>query len=89
MFLFLRVATALRRLVMNLIKKNVGRVDRILRLGAGFAMIYIGFLSDGLLADKFASILLGSFGVIVFLSGLFKSCPLYLLIGFNSNRDIN
>jgi hypothetical protein len=72
---------------MNLFKKNVGRVDRVLRVIFGAAMIYIGFLSDDLLSDKFARMLLGSFGVIVFLSGVFKTCPLYLLIGFSSNKD--
>ena len=72
---------------MNLFKTNVGSIDRILRIVFGAAMIYIGFLSNGLLADHVASILLGSFGVIVFLSGVIKSCPLYLLIGFNSCKD--
>ena len=81
------MTTDLRRHVLNLYKKNVGRIDRILRIVLGTAMIYIGFLSDDLLADTFASILLGSFGVIVFLSGLFNSCPLYLLIGFSSNKE--
>jgi hypothetical protein len=67
-----------------LFKKNVGKLDAILRVGIGAAMIYVGFIDLTLINDSFASTLLGIFGSIIFLSGVSRRCPMYDLIGFNS-----
>jgi hypothetical protein len=68
------------------IKLNVGGLDAILRLGIGSGFIYIGFINLEILNDQIASIILGIFGVIIFLSGAFRYCPLYIVIGFNSRN---
>jgi hypothetical protein len=71
------------------IKKNVGLADRILRLGASLMMIYFGFIDKTAIPDQLASILLGGFGIIIFLTAIFSMCPLYNLIGISTydNHD--
>jgi len=66
------------------IKKNVGTTDRILRFGASLVMIYFGFINDTVISDQIASILLGNFGILIFLTALFNLCPLYNLVGLNT-----
>lgn len=66
------------------IKKNVGLADRIFRLGASLTMIYFGFINNTVITDQIAPILLGIFGVLIFLTALFSVCPLYNLIGINT-----
>lgn len=66
------------------IQQNVGGIDRILRAGAGSAMLYVGFVDKVIITDQFSAYLLGLFGLIIFLSGVLGSCPMYNLVGFNS-----
>lgn len=65
---------------------NVGRIDQVMRLVLSALMIFFGFFSNALIVDDIAGILLGSFGIFIFLTAIFRYCPLYLLIGFDSNR---
>ncbi|MBF0583437.1 MAG: DUF2892 domain-containing protein [Magnetococcales bacterium] len=54
-------------------KANVGGVDRVLRMVVGLAMIsqvFVGLTNP-----------LGWLGVVPLLTGLFKFCPFYPLIG--------
>ncbi|SFK77281.1 YgaP family membrane protein [Methylocapsa palsarum] len=55
---------------------NVGALDRILRILAGVVMIG--------LAAKGAIGLWGYIGVVPLLTGLFRFCPAYTLLGFNT-----
>ncbi len=58
-----------------MLKKNVGGIDRILRIVVGLALL-VGFaLSQNL-------ILL--IGIIPLATGLLGSCPLYSIFGFNT-----
>lgn len=66
------------------LKRNVGKLDAILRVGVGAGLIYLGFLKPDIINDQVASYLLGIFGSILFLSGVFRFCPFYNLIGFSS-----
>lgn len=73
---------------MNLLKRNVGTADQILRIGFGLLMIYFGFIDKSFVTDELGSILLGCFGIIILLSGAFARCPLYNVIDFNTcNKD--
>ena len=71
------------------IKRNVGLVDRILRLGGGLTMVYFGFIDSSAIPDQVAAILLGVFGSIFLLTAIFSSCPFYNLIGINTSTDNN
>jgi hypothetical protein len=57
-------------------KVNVGGVDRILRIAVG--MILIGLTLAGQIG------VWGWFGVMPLLTGIFKFCPAYTLLGVNT-----
>lgn len=57
-------------------KLNVGGIDRILRIVAGLALI--GLTLTGVIG------VWGWIGVVPLLTGTFKFCPLYTVIGLNS-----
>jgi hypothetical protein len=60
-------------------KCNVGGVDRILRMVVG--LIFITLAITGTVG------VWGWIGIVPLVSGLFKFCPAYTLIGFNSGRN--
>lgn len=55
---------------------NVGGIDRILRIVAGVALIALH------LADTIGA--WGWIGVVPLVTGLFKFCPLYPILGMNT-----
>jgi hypothetical protein len=57
-------------------KANVGTVDRVLRIGGGLALI--GLAASGTVG------LWGYVGVVPLLTGLFRFCPVYPLLGLNT-----
>lgn len=57
-------------------KLNVGGIDRILRIVAGLALI--GLTLAGVIG------VWGWIGVVPLLTGAFKFCPLYTMIGLNT-----
>ncbi|HEY6096218.1 MAG TPA: DUF2892 domain-containing protein [Gallionellaceae bacterium] len=57
-------------------KINVGNIDRILRIIAGVALIVLAY--TGTVG------VWGYIGVVPLLTGLFKFCPLYTLLGVNT-----
>jgi hypothetical protein len=57
-------------------KLNVGGIDRILRIVAGLALI--GLTLAGIIG------VWGWIGVVPLLTGAFKFCPLYTMIGLNT-----
>ena len=72
---------------MSLLGKNVGGMDKVLRLGAGSAMFYFGFIDEVFITDELGSYLLGGFGFMFAMSGVLGLCPLYHLIGLNTCKD--
>lgn len=59
--------------------RNVGTLDRVLRIVIGSALILGFFLNP---EGSFAWLYL--FGVVVLVTGLFGSCALYSLLGINT-----
>lgn len=57
-------------------KCNVGNIDRTLRIGAG--LILIGLAATGTVG------VWGWIGVVPLLTGVFRFCPAYPLLGINS-----
>lgn len=57
-------------------KANVGGIDRILRIVLG--LVLIGLAATGTVG------LWGYIGVVPVLTGLFRFCPVYPLIGLNT-----
>ena len=58
--------------------KNVGGIDRLLRIVVGLALVSLVFLVDG------AARWWGVVGLVPLLTGLFQTCPLYSMFGFNT-----
>ncbi len=55
---------------------NIGKIDRIIRLVIGVALL--------LLAFQLQNILLGIVGLVVLVTGVIKFCLLYKLLGINT-----
>ncbi|MEI8393516.1 MAG: DUF2892 domain-containing protein [Rhodospirillaceae bacterium] len=58
--------------------QNVGKIDRILRVVVGLALLSLLFFAEGSLRW------LGVAGLVLVVTGIFSFCPAYKLIGFNS-----
>ena len=61
-------------------KENVGTVDRSLRVVFGIALFFVGWLSSGGALD----IVLMVVGVVLVVTGLVSSCPIYSVLGLNT-----
>ena len=61
---------------MNLLKNNVGKIDRIIRIVVGILLIGSVFYA---LQHP-----VGWLGVILIVTGIIGKCPLYSLIGINT-----
>jgi Protein of unknown function (DUF2892) len=62
----------------NDMKANVGTIDRVLRVTAG--VVLIGLAATGQIG------VWGYVGVVPVLTGLFRFCPAYTLLGMNTCR---
>ena len=60
----------------SLIKNNTGKIDRIIRVVVG--VLLIGNVFTGLQTP------IGWIGVILVVTGLFGTCPVYSLLGINT-----
>jgi hypothetical protein len=60
-----------------MLKKNVGGIDRILRVVIGAALIIAYFVMEN--ASPFLLI-----GIIPLVTGLMSSCPLYTILGLKT-----
>lgn len=65
-------------------KRNIGTIDRVLRSGIGAVMMYFGFVSQTLISDVVAGIVLGTMGVFMLLIAIIGICPMYAMIGFST-----
>ncbi|PTQ74512.1 YgaP family membrane protein [Celeribacter persicus] len=62
-----------------MLKKNVGSLDRILRIVIGLALI-IGFFVNTEASLRWLYLI----GIIPLVTGLMSSCPLYSIFGINT-----
>jgi hypothetical protein len=68
---------------MKLFEKNVGGIDRGLRLVVGLLLVACALFAQ---MDGLARLLVGAFGLIVLLTGAFGTCYLYTLLGFSTAK---
>lgn len=57
-------------------KPNVGTIDRVIRVGGG--LLLIGLAASGTVGAW------GYIGLVPLLTGIFRFCPAYSLLGMNS-----
>lgn len=62
-------------------KQNVGSVDRIIRVLIGIALLSLLVFLEGKIR------FIGLIGLVPLLTALLKFCPLYPLLGINTNKQ--
>lgn len=60
----------------SMLKSNVGGIDRILRIVAGIVLIALTLM--GVIG------MWGWIGIVPLATGLFRTCPIYSLLGFST-----
>lgn len=61
-------------------QKNIGSIDRILRVVVGVALLAAFFLTPATSAWHYAYLI----GIVPLLTGLMSSCPLYSILGLST-----
>lgn len=64
-----------------MITRNVGNIDRVIRIAAGLALFFAAYTTGGT-----AAVVLAIAGVIALATGLVGWCGLYALLGINTCR---
>lgn len=59
-------------------KANIGSTDRLIRIVVGVALLSLFFFLEG------NARWLGAIGIVPLLTGLFRSCPLYTVLGLST-----
>ena len=65
-------------------KRNVGRLDQILRVGISLVLVYIGFIDKEFITDPLSSNIIGIIGVLSLIVALLRFCPLYVVTGIST-----
>ena len=60
---------------------NVGGIDRILRIILGLALISLVFFGEQIIGQN---LVYGWIGVIPLITGIFKFCPVYTVLGLKT-----
>ena len=68
----------------NMITKNIGTTDRIIRIAAGAALGFAAYRSSGIAAAIMGLAALGAF-----VTGIVGWCGLYTLLGINTSCKID
>ncbi len=68
---------------MKLFEKNVGQVDRIVRIVIGVALLAAAYLWQ---TDVIVRGIVGLVGLVALFTGIMGTCTLYSLIGVNTNK---
>ena len=66
-------------------KKNIGRLDQIIRTGISLLLIYVGFIDQSIINDPFSSMILGIIGCMSLFVAIIQVCPLYSACGIDTN----
>ncbi|QLJ52502.1 MAG: hypothetical protein Sv326_0327 [Candidatus Fermentimicrarchaeum limneticum] len=64
-----------------LTERNVGSLDRIIRLALGVLFLLLAFFVQ---AEQWAWILLGLIGIVGIVTGLMRHCTVYSLFGLST-----
>ncbi|MDH5184822.1 MAG: DUF2892 domain-containing protein [Gammaproteobacteria bacterium] len=66
--------------------KNVGQVDRIIRITTGVVCAYIALLNPFAFTNTILSVVVGVFAAINLLTALFSFCPMYQMSGISTRK---
>lgn len=59
--------------------KNVGKTDRNIRLAAGGVLVFLGIVNS--------TVLFSIIGLVVLATGAIGTCPAYMPLKINTNKD--
>lgn len=65
-------------------KRNVGVLDRIVRVGLGLVLVPVGLILLGVLQGKVPGLVIAGLGGIGLITGITGFCPLYIPFGINT-----
>ena len=57
--------------------KNMGQIDRSIRIVTGLIMMYLGFIDQSVIDDFSINIIVGVFGIISIVFAYIAFCPIY------------
>lgn len=58
-------------------KKNMGSIDRAIRIITGLVMMYLGFINQAVIGNFTINIIVGVFGIISIVFAYMSFCPIY------------
>lgn len=61
------------------VRKNMGQIDRLIRVITGLVMMYLGFIDQSIIDDLTINIIVGVFGIISIAFAYIAFCPIYTL----------
>lgn len=65
-------------------KRNIGTLDMIIRLIISAGLFYVGFFSNPVVSSGISQKIVAVAAFVPLLTGLFRFCPLYTLIGLST-----
>ncbi len=65
-------------------KQNSGTIDRLIRVVAGLALLYIGFFDNPIVSAGTSKTIIKYLAFVPLLTGLSGFCPMYVLIGLDT-----
>lgn len=68
-------------------KRNVGKMDRIIRMLIGITGIYLALYPAPYLSNEILRVFIGVFGVGNLMVSMIKFCPLYTLADISTHKD--
>ena len=61
------------------VRRNMGTIDRSIRILTGLAMIFFGFIDQSLIGNTTIAYIVGVFGIISIAFAYIAFCPIYTL----------
>ena len=65
-------------------KRNIGTIDMLIRLGISAVLFYIGFASNPIVSGGISQKIVAVVAFLPLVTGIFRFCPLYMLIGVDT-----
>lgn len=73
----------------SFVKRNMGTIDRIIRIVTGLVMVYLGFIDQSIIGSQTINIIVGIFGIFSILFAYLAFCPIYNLGNISTNNKVS
>lgn len=65
-------------------KRNIGRIDQVLRIGISLGLLYISLINQDIITDSFSASAIAAIAVGNLVVALIRYCPLYGVTGIST-----